>query len=246
MKRAAWFALLGGTALALPGTRVLAAAPAVSARFVAPARPMVLTRTLVRALADSRRIVTRRTWQLAFRQTATGYVVDGVLVDSQVDAPPQLAALARIERERPDGGLFPLTLDSAGLIAAATSPDTAASVAAARGAAAQSIAGSALAASDRGQAHDVLGALAAAAQQGAFTWPRDLFLLGSRHREDRRDIAAGTGQAGSVTVIVDVREPVDGALPRQISRRVVTRIGSHEQSSEEQWSLAPAGQFTAR
>lgn len=242
MNRAAWFALLGsgalaGSTFALSAANARQAPPDARPRFVPPVQPVVLTRTLVRDLADGKHIVTRRSWQLTFRTTADGYLVDGALIDSQVEAPPALAALARIEQLRPDGGLFPLPLDAAGLIVA-PSPGTSAAVDTARTAAEQSISRSALAPAERGQAQSLLVAVALAAQRSAATWPADLFVPGNRHREDRREIDTGVGGAGWVTVTVDAQSQPGDGLPRLTARQVVTEIGGNRRVSAEQWAIA--------
>ncbi len=243
MKRAAWFALLAGPAMALPASTAVAR---TTPGFVPPGQPMVLTRTLERALADGKRIVTRRSWELSFRRTADGYVVDGALLDSQVEAPPALAALAQIERTRSDGTLFPLLLDASGMIQPPAPAANTVPVVAARESAARIITAASMAPAERGQAQSLLAAVAAAALHTASSWPTDLFVPRQVHREDRREIATATGESGSIAVVTEMRVGAAGALLEHASRQVVTQVGGDRRTSEEQWALVPRAQFTIR
>ena len=243
MKHAAWFALLAGPALIFPATAVFSRP---STRFVPPAQPMVLTRTLERALADGKRIVTRRSWELTFRRTADGFAVDGALLDSQVEAPPGLAALAQIERTRTDGALFPLLLDADGIIQVPASAGDAAPVITARESAAQIITHAPMGSAEREQAQTLLAAVAAAALRSASNWPADLFIPRDLHREDRREIETGTGETGSIVVITNMRVQSAGALLEHASRQVVTQVGNDRRTSEEQWALVPRAGFDPR
>lgn len=243
MKRAALLALLAGPAMALPASTVVAR---TTPAFVPPAQPMVLTRTLERALADGKRIVTQRSWELSFRRTADSYVVEGALLDSQVEAPLALAALAQIERTRSDGALFPLLLDASGIIQPPTAAANTAPVVAARESAAKIITAAPMAPTERSQAQTLLVAVAAAALQSASSWPTDLFVPRDLHREDRREIATATGEAGSIAVVTTMRVVPAGDLLEHASRQVVTQVGGDRRTSEEQWALVPRAQFTIR
>ena len=248
MNRTAWTALLGGAAVVGPAAVLAATPPGPAEAFVPPQQPVVLTRTLVRDLANGKHIVTQRSWQLSFRRDGAGYAVDAALIDSRVEAPPELAALAQIERLRPDGALFPLALDAAGMIVApqpgsSTAGHADARIGAARDAAAGSITRSALAPAQREQAQSLLAAVAAAAARGIAEWPVDVFVPRDGHREDRRDFDTGVGGAGSVTVVVDTHARSGESSLGRTSRRVVTRIGSDRRASEEQWALVPRAKF---
>ncbi len=79
-----------------------------------PDGPLLLVRELLSPLADGGEIVGRRTYAITIRRDGTGWRIDGSLVDSEVDAPPSLRAIAEIERRRPDTAMFPLRLDDRG------------------------------------------------------------------------------------------------------------------------------------
>ena len=91
-----------------------------SAPFNPPMSPLLLTRSLHRPLPDGKAVVTRRSYEVRISRNAGGFIVEGRLIDCQVEAPPSLAAIAEIERRRPDNGLFPIMLDHRGMILGGT------------------------------------------------------------------------------------------------------------------------------
>lgn len=113
-------ALLAGAAtVALPA----AARPTSAAAFAPPSEsPLLLSRKVVREISGGTAIVATRRYRVTFHENGDGWVIRGDLVASEIDAPPALAAIAAIERNRPDEGLFPIYLDSSGLIVPAPAP----------------------------------------------------------------------------------------------------------------------------
>ncbi len=109
---------LAGIAAILPSTMAVSAigtslsAPAV--HFAPPSDPIMLTRTVWRSLYDGKEIVSRRRYAIQFVPHGDGFAVTGTLVESTIDAPPALAALAEMERRRADATLFPMRLDANG------------------------------------------------------------------------------------------------------------------------------------
>ena len=85
-------------------------------RFAPPSTPMLYTRRLERSLVGGASLTVTRRFAVRFVLEADGFRVDGEQVDVTVEAPPQLATLAELERERVETGLFPLRLDPAGTI----------------------------------------------------------------------------------------------------------------------------------
>src|SRR5687768_14615177 len=105
-------------ALLLPLASAVAAHPASPlSRFSPPDGPMLYSRRLERMLVDGAIFSVVRRFEVRFEHRAGGYQVDGRQIDVEVEAPEQLAAFARIEREREERGLFPLLLDEGGTIA---------------------------------------------------------------------------------------------------------------------------------
>ena len=220
-------------ALLLVGAAAMAGgadAPAPARGFDPPPdRPMLLSRTLVRELADGKAIVATRRYRVAFHRTEAGWRIEGDLVASEIACPPALAALAAIERGRPDDGLFPILLDRAGRIVAR---EPAGSLG--RGAVERAIElGGSSAAAD-GFLADVQ---AAAAGDGLTRWPESLFLPGDEHREEAREVALPDGRAGTVRVALD---RASAAAAGTMTRAITTDLAGTRRVSRESWALDPA------
>ncbi len=213
--------------------------PASVPAFTPPDTPLLLTRTLWRSLRDGQEIMVKRIYEVRFSRDRGGFLVDGRLIDTAVDAPAPLALLAEVERKRPDQGMFPLHLDGAGRIVAkqATAvPGEAHRIAEDRTRAI--LASSAMGSDARQQA----GALARSILEssiGASAWPSDLFNPSSLARREQRNLALDGGQQGKVEVSVEVRGRAAGSLPQSIERRVVTEVEGTSRFSREVWTLEP-------
>jgi hypothetical protein len=221
-------------ALLLVGAAALVAnaeAPAPATGFSPPLdRPMLLSRTLVRELADGKAIVATRRYRVAFHRSEAGWRIEGVLVASEIDAPPPLAALAAIERARPDDGLFPILLDGAGRIV--TRPEAPHD----RGAIEQALASAAAARADPA----FLAQLKAAAAGGGMTrWPATLFLPGAEHHEESQEIPLPEGAPGVVRIELDRASPVGAATMARAERTVTTELGGTRRVARETWTLEP-------
>lgn len=223
-------------ALLLAGAAMLVAnaeSPAPAAGFSPPLeRPMLLSRTLVRELADGKAIVATRRYRVAFHRTEAGWRIEGALVASEIEAPPPLAALAAIERGRPDDGLFPILLDSAGRIVPRPAPASA-SEAVERALAAGRAAGA--------DPRFLAEIQSAAAVGGGMTrWPDTLFLPGAEHREEAQDIALPDGRAGTVRVALDRASTAGAPTMSRAERTVTTELAGTRRVARETWSLDPA------
>ncbi|MBY6015253.1 hypothetical protein KUV75_10140 [Qipengyuania gaetbuli] len=94
-------------------------APLAAATRTRPAFPsaaLVLERTLDRHLANNALIRVTRSWSCTFRALGAGAVVDASQISAKVEAPPSLAAFARMEEARDASAIFPVQLDRSGLI----------------------------------------------------------------------------------------------------------------------------------
>ena len=240
--------LLGTVSLALPA---LAGTPPVAPTHVfAPpeGEPMLLTRTLRRELFDGKAIVATRRYRVHFTRTPDGWTIEGSLVASEIDAPPALAGLAAIERQRPDDALFPIRLDAAGVIQprdGTASPDGPAWRAALDHAIA--LASARPASAIDGAALDLL-IQQMQAVVGAATlsrWPTTLFLPEpGTSREERRFALPGTGEgAGEGAILAELeRMPAEGTdTMGWAERRVVTEVAGTRRVTREQWSLERIG-----
>ena len=94
----------------------LPAMAAGRAAVVFPTGAVRQRRELVRGLGDGAAIVVKRDWECRFNLTASGARVEVRQVAVDVKAPAPLAALAEIERKREVTGLFPLEIDTHGVI----------------------------------------------------------------------------------------------------------------------------------
>jgi hypothetical protein len=221
----------------LPLAAARAAPVAAEGEFTAPTGPLVLTRTLRRQLPGGAEIVSTRSYEIRVVPEGEGYRVDGTLLNAEVSAPPALAALAELERQRPDSGLFPFRLDAAGMIASEAGPTNRTAGAAAAAAAKAAVAGSALPEAERRQAQAMIDQLAARHGPSGARWPSDLFrpALGQRSTIDRFEF--GEGQVGSVTTTVEAHR--DGA-GNSIERTVVTESGESKRVTHETYTVAPS------
>lgn len=226
--------LLAGATAVLPFAALNASAPAAQApaSFAPPQTRLVLTRTLHSPLADGKEIVSRRSYELRIAPDGLDYRIDGTLIDSKVDAPAPLGFLAELERNRPDTGLFPLRLDSRGLLLAPGERPASDSIHRAAAHVEQRIPGSARA--------DSAGFVKAVENSGSTTrWPEDLFVSRTGLRTNRQAVTLPDGTKGHVTIEIEVTRPSD--TQTLVERRVITEIGSSRRMTREEWLIAEKG-----
>lgn len=234
--------LLAGIAALLPagvawgGT---AGAPELHASFVPPAQDIILTRTVWRDLHDGKRIKALRRYALRFTAQPAGYRVDASLIDTVVEAPPQLALLAEIERRRGDAATFVLQLDPLGRILAEEAPARAATHRQLAGSARGIIAGAPLSAGERAQTAEMLGQLLAASA-GSGALPADLFNPAVVQSRESRRIALPGGGEGEVEIELTVSRPGASALPERFERTITTTLGGARRVSREEFLIGPA------
>lgn len=230
--------LLIGSAMAASLAGV--AAPALAAHhapgWTAPAEDMVLTREVRHALADGKEVVGRRSYRLTFARDGDGWRVDGTLVDAQVEAPAQLAALAALEKARKDEGLFPIRLDRAGMIVAQGNPADAA-VAGDRAKALVTGSLGALGTADRSLAGDMVARISAEARAKGVNWPQDLFNPATGQQSQVRTMALPDGREGRITM-TRVAETGHGATLHKLERDVVTELSGTRRVNREIFTLA--------
>ncbi len=203
--------------------------------FSAPKGPLVLTRTLRRPLPGGAEIVSTRSYEISVVPDGDGFRVEGRLLDSEVTAPPSLAALAALERDRPDSGLFPFRLDRDGLIASAAVPSDRSAESAAAEASKSTIAASALAEADRREAQAVIDQLTTRSGVTGARWPNDLFRPAPGVRSQTSRFELGDGKTGSVTTTIEARRDASGD---SIERTVVTETGGASRATHETYKIA--------
>lgn len=235
--------LLAGVAALLPASisGALADAPGqiAATRFVPPSTPLLLTRTLYRALADGKQVVVTRRYLIRFTSDGDGYRVDGELLAAEVEAPPVLAGLAELERKRTDHGLFPALLDPQGMIrhGGAGQPDPQVRLQAVARANAV-IGGTTMPADAKRERSGLLGQVAAAPASTA--WPIFLFNPGAGERVETRRLPLPDGREGQVETRIRAQGLTPGGIAQMVERIVTTRLAGTIRTSREVWTIDPA------
>ncbi|WP_095012390.1 hypothetical protein [Tsuneonella mangrovi] len=228
-RRAALQLLSAAAFTAVPAGTAGASVP----RIAPPQGKLALSRRLVRTLGDGARIVVSRTWQVTFAPIATGYRVDGRQVSVTVDTPPGLAALAALERQRDERGLFPILLDPSGLIVEhnkfVDSPEIDSALDRVR---------SEIDTEDM-SARLLLAKLQSSAETIVSRLPRDLLAPRSDGWTEQRSLPLPDGTTGEVTVRFVASRSPDGLLDRA-ERTVTSTVGSSSRISAEHWALQSA------
>lgn len=232
--------LLAGAAAVLPFAMLNAQSlvPPDTALFDPPATELVLTRTVHRPLTGGRELLARRRYAVRIVAEGAGYRVDGQLIDCAVEAPPALHAIAELERQRADNGLFPIRLDAAGRIVEPGVARQAEMPSQGVALAAQRVSQSRLSPPEKAQATSFLTTIATRGSTGA-EWPRDLFRPVPGRRSEVRRLALPDGSEGTVTVSTAARASSANGLLEAIERVVVTDLGGDRRETREEWSLTP-------
>lgn len=227
------------------GIAVIASAPALSAHdgesgqqaaFVPPSGPVKLTRVLRRDLSDGKAIILTRSYRLDFARRGQGYHVSAVATEVGIDAPPALAALAKIELEREDTA-FSLDLDGSGFIVTEQAADSTATRVrlAARG---EALIASAISnANQRAQALSMFSQLSQST--GGTGLPRDFFNPQAPEQREQRVLSLPDGSHGRIEILLRADRPDTGTLPHRFSREVTTTLGASRQTSREDYTLTP-------
>ena len=239
--RAALQAMLLATTGALAASAT-AAPPLDAPRFDPPReQSLILARTVVRELPGGAAIVATRRYRVSFRPVDGGWQVDGALISSEIEAPPLLAAIAALERDRPDDGMFPIMLDHSGkIIAEPTAGMGRAAVGGAVAAAIRTV-GQAGASAPADEFLTHIGAAAASPKDGITRWPEDLFLPHGPNGASEQEFALPGGGAGSVAVSL-ASDPAPGmATMGHAARIVVTQAAGTRRVAREEWTLSPIG-----
>lgn len=234
-RRAMLRALAFGALLPVLGGRALAHSG--SATITPPAKPMIFRRSLRRELAGGNAILAVREFEIRFLPMAGGFRVEGNQLLSAIDAPPSLEAFARLERERPEVGMFPLLLDDHGLIGAG--PETAPNVELGRAIelALAQVAGGLRTAGDRSDARGFLLALQQVAGSISSALPEDLFVPPETPQRASRAIALPDGTDGVLsTEFWGTISPETGLLA-EARRVIVTEAGGARRETVESWTL---------
>ncbi len=223
-------------ALAAIAGHAPAAAQPLAGEFSPPTTSLLLSRTLVRALPDGKTITTRRDYEVRITRDGDGFRVDGALVNVAVDAPPSLMVLAELERRRPDTGMFPIRLDSRGIIVGSAErvPSTAVNQAVTH--VSERIGASGLAAIDMLQAQAFIARLRNTAARS--NWPNDVFRPAPGKRSEMRKLALPGGEAGEVTIEIESHGPGPAGQIAAMERIVTTNLAGDQRMTRERWRIS--------
>ena len=120
---ATWLSATRTAIAATPGTIIPARNRGGSPdQFAPPPGRMLLTRLLERDLGQGQTLSVARTYAIRFAAWGDGYRVEGIQQTVKVIAPPKLAALAALEQQRAEPGLFPIVLNPGGQISEPATP----------------------------------------------------------------------------------------------------------------------------
>lgn len=220
-------------------------APLSSAAWSAPVgmaseSRKTLTRVLKRGLRGGSSIVVERSWQIDFSRQGQGTAITGTQLSAHVEAPEELAGLARIEEQRSTQSMFPIFLGQDGLIMVAAESN-----------ANSDAMGAALAEADRILKERKIPDASADAQRADLArlqlagttlldrMPRDLFRPSREWDRQTRQVPLPDGTTGEFELVWEASMSESGWM-KQAKRTVKTRIGATERSSSETWTMAPA------
>mgnify|MGYP003143083560 FL=1 len=201
-----------------------------------------LERVLRRDLFDGKAITINRSWLIRFAGSSGGgvVVVTGEQVASTVEAPPALAALARLEEQR-TAGLLPLRLTANGMIVDQPGdstldplPDRVIE------AAADYVAGHSSAPAVELNVREFVAQLSQRQMGWLSHLPRDLFFPVPRSKAASREIALPDGVQGRVDLREIARADAASGLLDSFVREAVTTIGDSSRKAAETWRLSGA------
>ncbi|GIX20901.1 hypothetical protein [Erythrobacter cryptus] len=203
-----------------------------------PQRPQRLERVLSHVVGGHSALSVRRGWEVWFAPQGRGIAVSGRQLFAEVNAPPQLAALARIEQQRTETGLFPLMLDADGaILPVADAQGVSEAVTAALGAAEELIARGPGPADQRALQRAYLARLDAVGADLFEQLPRDLFFPTGVPSVVRETLTLPDGLIGSFTVEYRAAPQPDAPWLSRAERVITTRIGAQERRREELWRM---------
>lgn len=238
VSRRVW--LRGAAALALPVIGALpVTARAQNHRFAPPSGPMLYTRRLERSLADGAKLTVSRSFAVRIEPAGGGYRVTGEQVGVEVEAPEKLASFARIERERTELGLFPLTLDARGRILGDEPAPIDTRIEGAVREAVAMIEQRPRPPAERAELLRFVEAVHLSAGTLVSELPLDLFAPSPEPRRESGNVALPGGETGAVSVMFTaIVDPANG-LMREARREVVTEFGGESRLTVESWQLEP-------
>ncbi|MXO60462.1 hypothetical protein GRI89_13030 [Altererythrobacter salegens] len=232
--RLAGVAALGSCVSASFGVR--AASPG---GFRPPVTPLRYTRRIVRELAGGYSFAATRSFAVTFASRGSGFVLDGSQIAVDVSAPERIAALAEIERQRIETGLFPIVLDAGGMIAGGPEQRLSAELDRAVAEARRLLADKERDEGEQAAAEQFVQMVHRVGIGLGAQLPRDLFAPAEGERVDRQAIALPNDESGEVTVTFSAESDPFTRLMRRAQRDIVTTVEGDSRTTREDWTLGP-------
>ena len=198
---------------------------------------MLLTRKLTRELSDGYSIVVERRFEVQFVPQGAGFKVRGEQVASKVEAPPNLAAFAKIEQQRIETSLFPLELDRTGLIRSGAIQASQPALDQAVQLALEQVKAMPLTTGEKDEARAFLNGLERAADKISSQPPVDLFTPPLTAAAVTHEAALPDGLLGHITTHFSGSVSSATGLLEQAERIVSTEAAGTRRRTLEHWSL---------
>jgi len=201
---------------------------------------MILRRRLVRGLRGGEQITIDRAWAVTFNPVSKGAEIFGHQISADVNAPDLLSSLARVERERSTDAMFPIQLDAHGALVAAGPFTLAGDLAIAVDIASKLIAERPVFNTDKQQQLDYITGMQRAATDWLDSLPSDLLYPIREPIRAVQRIDMPNGALGEFELSYEATPHQGGPWLGQAERQIITRIGSSERASSEEWTLDEA------
>jgi hypothetical protein len=209
-----------------------------------PDTSLRLERVLEREVGAGGMIRVRRSWEVFFERLGRGITVTGRQTGVEVSAPPNLAALARIEQQRDTNVMFPLLLGEDGMILSSTGTlEDDDSVTAAMRAAEAMIARQPGSEIERDRQRLYLAQVHAAGSNLLDTFPSDLFFPLGIPVDRSEAVTLPDGLLGRFTLSYHARPQGDAPWLAFAERRVQSEVGGLIRRANETWTLGPGCGF---
>ncbi|MBV7258603.1 hypothetical protein [Erythrobacter crassostreae] len=198
---------------------------------------MRLSRVIMRTLGDGRTLSVHREWQIQFFEQGRGFTVSGTQTLAKVDAPKNLAAIARIEEERSTDQMWPILLAADGRILGTGDFTRKADLTAAVQAAEESVLRQDQSPSIKAQHMRYLSQMQQASSSLLDTLPPDLFFPVGEPQNLVRAIDLPEGMKGEFEISYSAKPASGGQWLSEAKREITTRIGNDIRRSTEEWRL---------
>ena len=214
-----------------------AAAKSRGGPIVPPKAPMLFSRRLTRELSGGYAIVAERRFEVRFERLGNGFRIDGKQVAVSVDAPPNLAAYVRLEQQRTEAGMFPIMLDSHGLIRSDPEVTSHATLDRAVALALAQVEKMKLSDADKSEARSFLLSLEQAADKISSEPPANLFTPPPAPERLTREVALPGGLSGSISTQFSGSTAPETGLLERAERIVLTGTAGTTRRTLEHWRL---------